>query len=762
MLNKLMRYKDLWAVVFIFFLASSFFLRGFLQNQIIWGFDTPKIIFPLIFLLDESFKHLQLPLWTPDIYFGFPIGAEGQIGWFYIFNFLHILLPLNLAISFLSVLHVSLAGFFTYIYCRLIKLNRFASLFAGIVFMFNGFIVAHLQYPAFIYAYAYLPLILLFVELAIRRSNNIYLILAGMVLGFQFLSGHPNIPIMSLIYVSCYCLMRLMFNKLQFIKALLIIGLVAILIALPYLNLLSELVPLSVRAAVVAGALYSSFSFFDFITFIFPNFFFTNIGHWTVVPTWHFWTYWGQVETAGYVGLMTILLTPFAFIKGNLKRSGIFIVLLIISLFLALGKNTPIYAMILNLPFLKSMTAPGRFLFLADFSLAILAAIGLNYLCQNNIKNKFRWILAYISIPLGLFLLVNLSLFVVKIHPDEVYRFFLEKYSSLGYVQGIENRDIFLSQVFSSLKNQTSDGLSLILAASALILVLLIGYKNKFVKFSIIFLLLIDLGLFASHVNVWFSPDKLFNNTDSNIVLLNQKLDSPFDRIYTFSNMWSNLMPDQLMLHHIQDGNGFASLPLQRFANWQLLAEEQWQKGSSKLFKLGSIRYVYDPVASSLIPVSGFLPRVYVTNSFIEASGPSVLESLKQDSFDLRSVIVEGLDGRYSPNKNEVKLTQAEISSYSDNYVKILSDTSYDGVLILTDSFYPGWKAFVNGKETKIYQANYLFRAVFLPKGSNVIEFEYKPRFLRTTIMISIGTLLLILFLVSKKFSLNLNILKPK
>lgn len=755
MLKKMIRNKDLWSVAFFMLLTGCFFSKGFLQNQIIWGFDTPKIIFPLINLLEESLKSLKLPLWTPDIYFGFPIGADGQIPWYFPFSLLHIFLPLPLTLFLLSFLHVFFAGIFTYIFARIINLNRTAAVFAGAAFMFNGFIISHLQYFSHIYGYAYLPLELLFIELAIRRSNNIYFAIAGVALGFQFLSGHPNIPIMSLLYVTCYSLMRLEFNKLKFIKALLIIGLIAILIALPYLNVLSELVPLSVRAAGVVGALYSSFSFFDFITFVFPNFFFTNTGSWTVTPTWHFWTYWGQVETTGYIGLVTLLLIPFAFIRPNLKKSGVFLTLLLISFLLALGKNTPIYTVLLNLPFLKSMTAPGKFLFLSDFSLALLAAIGLNYISENNIKNKIRWITAVILIPISLFLLVTFSQTLIKVYPDGIYKFFLDKYSPLGYVQGIENRDSFLSEVSSSLTNQTSDSLKLITGASLLILLLIIGYKNKYAKFSIILLLVIDLWLFANHVNGWLSPDKLFNETNNNIIFLKQNLAHSFDRVYTFSKMWSDLMPDQLMLHRIQDGNGFVSLPLQRFAEWQVLAEENWQKGNPELFRLGSIGYVYDPAAASPVPVSSTLPRAYVTSGIIEASGQGALERLNSDSFDPRFVIIEDAFGNYSQNIDNVKFTQAEISVYHDNYVKILSDTYFDGALVLTDSFYPGWKAFVDGKETKIYQANYLFRAIFLSKEHHVIEFEYKPRFLRTTIMISAGTFLLILFLVSKEFLLK-------
>ena len=50
-----------------------------------------------------------------------------------------------------------------------------------------------------------------------------------------------------------------------------------------------------------------------------------------------------------------------------------------------------------------------------------------------------------------------------------------------------------------------------------------------------------------------------------------------------------------------------------------------------------------------------------------------------------------------------------------------------DGMLVLLDTFYPGWKAFVDGQEEKIYRANYLFRAVPIKAGNHTVEFVYKP-----------------------------------
>ncbi len=64
---------------------------------------------------------------------------------------------------------------------------------------------------------------------------------------------------------------------------------------------------------------------------------------------------------------------------------------------------------------------------------------------------------------------------------------------------------------------------------------------------------------------------------------------------------------------------------------------------------------------------------------------------------------------------------------YRENYTKIEVETSENGVFILSDAYYPGWKAYLNKKQLKIYSAFGALRAVFLPKGRHELEFRYRP-----------------------------------
>ena len=52
---------------------------------------------------------------------------------------------------------------------------------------------------------------------------------------------------------------------------------------------------------------------------------------------------------------------------------------------------------------------------------------------------------------------------------------------------------------------------------------------------------------------------------------------------------------------------------------------------------------------------------------------------------------------------------------------------SNNALLFFSDAYYPGWKAFVDGKETPLYRADYAFRAAVVPQGSHVVSFSYQP-----------------------------------
>jgi uncharacterized membrane protein YfhO len=70
---------------------------------------------------------------------------------------------------------------------------------------------------------------------------------------------------------------------------------------------------------------------------------------------------------------------------------------------------------------------------------------------------------------------------------------------------------------------------------------------------------------------------------------------------------------------------------------------------------------------------------------------------------------------------------KVEIISEKNNRLQLLVNSTEDNLLVLSDTYYPGWQAFVDGKRTKIYRADYIFRAIPLNAGTYQVEFVYDP-----------------------------------
>ena len=64
--------------------------------------------------------------------------------------------------------------------------------------------------------------------------------------------------------------------------------------------------------------------------------------------------------------------------------------------------------------------------------------------------------------------------------------------------------------------------------------------------------------------------------------------------------------------------------------------------------------------------------------------------------------------------------------------------------LIISDSFFPGWQAEIDGLPTKIYRTDYILRGVAVPSGKHTVSFIFKPRSLEIGKMISLAALVIL------------------
>ena len=122
------------------------------------------------------------------------------------------------------------------------------------------------------------------------------------------------------------------------------------------------------------------------------------------------------------------------------------------------------------------------------------------------------------------------------------------------------------------------------------------------------------------------------------------------------------------------------------------------------------------------------LPRAYFVSGVERASsaGDAMQGFIRPDfpfetTVILRDDRVQGKPGLRSPG-------EARIQNYQNSKILCEVEAGTDGYLVLLDSWFPGWRASVDGRETEILQANYAFRAVQVPSGKHQVVFNYRPK----------------------------------
>jgi len=157
-----------------------------------------------------------------------------------------------------------------------------------------------------------------------------------------------------------------------------------------------------------------------------------------------------------------------------------------------------------------------------------------------------------------------------------------------------------------------------------------------------------------------------------------------------------------------------------------------------------------------------YFPRTFIVHRAKELFKPEdIFEELKNPDFDLKKEIIiekdlpdEMLDSPESDN------SKAVITSYEDQEVRIDAKMESDGFLVLLDQYYPGWKAYVDGKEVEIYPTDYVFRSIHLTKGTHKVVFRYEPVSYAIGKYISLAVILILatMYLLRNKLDRYINI----
>lgn len=714
--------------------------------------DVITQMYPWKHLVINLWKSGQWPLWNPYNFSGSPLLANYQSAVFHPFNFLFFLLPEVDAWSFLILLQPLLAGLFTYLFCRELKLSQEASLLSSIAFMFCGFITTWMAYGTMAYALLWLPLILYGIQKSFYKISAFSLILISFSLAASLFSGHFQISLYVLLASLGFLLFKLIVTrqiKVFFLGLLFIV--LGVLLASVQILPSFELYQLSSRSQFVGLSEIVPWNYL--ITLLSPDFFGNDV-------TRNNW-FGHYAEWSGFTGVIPLILAAYVFFKKKRKPVLFFSSLIIVSLLLS--RPTSVLDLIIKLKIpIFSSSAAARVNGLFSFSIAILAGFGLDEL-KNNLKNKNFKKLFLVSI---LFLGVALTTWgvLILVRPFSFSELSIARRNFIlpsGMISafGILVFGFWLLNRFFKKKKD------------------LIRYVRLIIPFLLLLLIAFDLFRFAKKWVPFDSKEHVYPQVP--ILSFLTKTAGP-NRVFGFFGM------EMMNYYQIQGFNGYDPLFIQRYGELLTTAGDGKIKMPStrgtglgirakytmELLNLMGGKYVLHALSDGRHPwafpfweypeqlklIYGedkyevyenkkALPRAFLFYNYqIIEESQEIINQMLARGLDLKeTLILEEEPEIPAKDIKEKGQRKAEIIEYFPNQVKLRVETENPGLLFLSDNYYPGWKAFVNGQEKKIYRANYSFRAVVVPQGIHEVEFVYSPSFFKLGLRLSFLSLLALL-----------------
>lgn len=732
-----MKIKD-WSCLTLLLAAVLLFFQDALlgSRTLIW--DAADYFYPYFFTVSSILRGGEVPLWNPFLFNGFPTIANIEAQVFYPVNFLFLpFTPFTPYVVHLSlILHCFLAGVFMYLLARNSIENRWACFVSALAYMFSGFFVGHFQHITMVEVMAWLPLVFLLLEKAITQKKTAYAVFAGFALGISILAGHPQTShsmVFVLVAHTAYRAATIYVkernkNAALYAAAVLVVCLgTGVLIAAVQILPTYELVKESMRGSAVAfdyAAKSAQLSLKDAILLIIPNYFGALTG-----------PYWGDIDISQniiYIGVAPSLLAGLALLCARQRADMIyFFIMAVFSLTLALGENGPVFSLLYQyLPGFKYFRGPANTLFIYTFFAALLSGHGFSNLAGGLRKLS---LLHYA----GAVLLFCIVLYLSPAPPAGLagpaagnilsgFQVFLGLFILSAII-------IFISVSYPRFRNYCFAAL------------LVITYSDLYLHFSGS----TTIGVKESPRIYEKQPDIItaikkdagVEASDGPATELNKsEVARGLFRIYTKPEGLRGTAIfsfNRAMLFRTFLVEGFEPLEISRHRR---LIDTLSSKNPDNLWKIMNVKYIarIDPKMINIRRYGAPLPRTYiVANARFMDNDDRVLEELAV--FDpVSEVIVSGNGRDVTGRTMDASDWASRVRRYTGSLVEIRTQSRKDGFLVFSDTYYPGWQAWVDGVEYPIMRANYDFRAVQLPAGEHTVVFKFTSQYLMAGLFISL------------------------
>ena len=687
------------------------------------------------------------PLWNPYLFGGMPYidAMHGDI--FYPTFLLRMILPTDVAMTWGFIIHLFLAGIFTFLFLRRIGISFAAAIIGALSYMLSGQIASLVSpgHDGKLFVNALLPLTLLLLHHGIRGARMWAWGAIAIVVGLAVLSPHPQLLQYMLLVSGVYALYLAYFGapehrlpRNEGTKRLAIafaaVGLGMIIGAVQYLPVM-EYVPWSPRSGGMLGGYEHAVSYsmppVELFNTIIPEF--TGILD-------NYWGVNGIHLHSEYLGVVPLILASAAFGSSGTNRRRVvwfWALMFIVATLWALGGNTGFYRLVYALvPGTKFFRAPSTIFYVSAFATAVLAAIGSERLLAREVSKRFLigWGIAVAILAL-LGVTGALANAAESLAPPQRYDRVLAGASALS---------LGAIRVF-------------VFAAAALaILWLLESGKLKASRAAWLLAAVVTADLWSIDRIYWqFSPGASQTYASDAVIDYLNKQPAP-GRVLTLPSETAPRDPflegDALMSHGVRQLLGYHGNQLGRYDNLLGGRGRYDQVGNPNLWKLANLRYLLGtnaaPVISGARLVAGpaknaygtivYLhempddnPYAWVTPAIVKASDAQVLPTILDSRFDVRSVAlfdsaadVQAVQLTVMPQPIAVSAT---VTKYEPGRVVLAlnAPAPAGSALVVSENYYPGWTARVDGKSVSVGRADYALMGVALPEGARAIELSF-------------------------------------
>ena len=496
-----------------------------------------------------------------------------------------------------------------------------------------------------------------------------------------------------------------------------------------------------------------------------------------------FWGRWNLWETSPYVGVVAIGLAFIALLRGRRGRAFLPGCIALICLLLAMAGDAVFFGLI---PGFDLFRAQARWLCPVSLFIGLLAGLGADGVAASaaepepsiaQANGRGMWIMACLA---ALLILAGGALCLdagfgraawtafmdamLKVAPRE--RVYLHEWTPSAEFKLVAMRAAGLSILRA--------GLFLGALASVIWLARSPRVKSGWIAAALLLLVAIDAWTFGQRYLATFDPRK--DGLSPGAVEFLAKTPQPF-------RFWrggcGDLPACEGMTHRFASIEGVQPNAPARFRDvfWSFQGEAIYRLAMDKKFtsyfiydpepallmlnlryvvvfpsqpmlQIQGLRTVYEDTQIRIDGLPDSWPRAWLVHRYAVIGNPrELLDLLPRLNYE-KMALLEADPGR-AVEQPPAAEPVPEIVRYEPARVDIEVQAAAPALLVLSDLFYPGWQATVDGRPAEILEANYAMRAVAIPEGAHEVRFLYRPASFRAGVAVSAAGCLAVALLIS-------------